>query len=78
MGSKISIAPFNFSMSLLAMMVEKLKSSLPPIFKIGPADNIHSLTTYAVFPTKESDGRPTTTTSKGLLQLSVAKCAQSS
>ena len=55
-------------MSLLAMMVENLKFSLPPIFKVGPANNIDSLTKYAVFPTKESDDRSTTTASKGLLQ----------
>lgn len=34
--TKISITPFDFSMSLHAMTSEKLKFSLPAVFTIGP------------------------------------------
>jgi flotillin len=57
--SKISITPFDFSMSLQAMTIEKLKFSLPAVFTIGPADDMESLQKYAVLLTGESDGKPT-------------------
>jgi flotillin len=65
--SKISITPFDFSMSLQAMTIEKLKFSLPAVFTIGPADNLEALEKYAVLLTGESDGRPTQTASKGVV-----------
>ncbi|OCL04772.1 hypothetical protein AOQ84DRAFT_399911 [Glonium stellatum] len=70
--SKISITPFDFSMSLQAMTVEKLKFSLPAVFTIGPADNLDSLTKYAVLLTGESDGRPTAAASKGVVAVAAA------
>ncbi|CAO2654223.1 Nn.00g109560.m01.CDS01 [Neocucurbitaria sp. VM-36] len=63
--SKISITPFDFSMALQAMTIEKLKFSLPAVFTIGPADDQEALEKYAVLLTGESDGRPTQTASKG-------------
>ncbi|KAJ4375098.1 hypothetical protein N0V83_002181 [Neocucurbitaria cava] len=63
--SKISITPFDFSMALQAMTIEKLKFSLPAVFTIGPADDLEALEKYAVLLTGESDGRPTQTASKG-------------
>ncbi|KAF2753691.1 hypothetical protein EJ05DRAFT_168655 [Pseudovirgaria hyperparasitica] len=63
--SKISITPFDFSMSLHAMTVEKLRFSLPAVFTIGPDDSVESLTKYAVLLTGQSDGRPTPAASKG-------------
>jgi flotillin len=65
--SKISITPFDFSMSLQAMTIEKLKFSLPAVFTIGPADNPEALEKYAVLLTGESDGRPTQNVSKGVV-----------
>jgi hypothetical protein len=41
--SKISITPFDFSMALQAMTIEKLKFSLPAVFTIGPADSPEAL-----------------------------------
>jgi len=59
--TKISITPFDFSMHLQAMTIEKLKFSLPAVFTIGPADTLESLMKYAVLLTGESDGRPAAT-----------------
>ena len=67
--SKISITPFDFSMSLQAMTIEKLKFSLPAVFTIGPADDMVSLEKYAVLLTGESDGRPTAGASKGTVSV---------
>jgi flotillin len=65
--SKISITPFDFSMALQAMTIEKLKFSLPAVFTIGPADSPEALEKYAVLLTGESDGRPTQTAAKGVV-----------
>ncbi len=54
--TKISITPFDFSMSLQAMTSEKLQFSLPAVFTIGPHDDMDSLTKYAVLLTGDSDG----------------------
>lgn len=67
--SKISITPFDFSMSLQAMTIEKLKFSLPAVFTIGPADTPDSLEKYAVLLTGESDGRPTQQAAKGVVSV---------
>ena len=67
--SKISITPFDFSMSLQAMTIEKLKFSLPAVFTIGPADSPAALEKYAVLLTGESDGRPTQNASKGAVSV---------
>lgn len=65
--SKISITPFDFSMTLQAMTIEKLNFSLPAVFTIGPADSLEALEKYAVLLTGESDGRPTQTAAKGVV-----------
>lgn len=67
--TKISITPFDFSMSLQAMTVEKLKFSLPAVFTIGPADNQEALEKYAVLLTGDSDGRATVPASKGVVSV---------
>ena len=54
--TKISITPFDFSMSLQAMTSEKLQFSLPAVFTIGPHDELEALTKYAVLLTGDSDG----------------------
>lgn len=61
--TKISITPFDFSMSLHAMTSEKLKFSLPAVFTIGPRDERKSLEKYAVLLTGNSDGRTIKSTS---------------
>ncbi|CAK4032158.1 Hypothetical predicted protein [Lecanosticta acicola] len=61
--TKISITPFDFSMSLQAMTSEKLQFALPAVFTIGPEDSVPSLTKYAVLLTGDSDGQ--TGTAKG-------------
>lgn len=55
--TKISITPFDFSMSLQAMTSEKLQFSLPAVFTIGPHDEVAALTKYAVLLTGDSDGQ---------------------
>lgn len=59
--TKISIMPFDFSMSLQAMTSEKLQFSLPAVFTIGPLDELEALTKYAVLLTGDSDGQVQTT-----------------
>jgi flotillin len=54
---KFSITPFDFSLSLQAMTVEKLNFSLPAVFTIGPDDNEEALVKYAVLLTGNDDGR---------------------
>ena len=55
--TKLSITPFDFSMSLQAMTSEKLQFSLPAVFTIGPDDSIEALSKYAVLLTGDSDGQ---------------------
>ncbi|KAI9652072.1 MAG: hypothetical protein M1829_001965 [Trizodia sp. TS-e1964] len=51
---KISITPFDFSLSLQAMTIEKLQFLLPAVFTIGPDDNLEALQKYAVLLTESS------------------------
>ncbi|KAF3492294.1 flotillin domain-containing protein [Arthroderma uncinatum] len=46
--TRISISPFDFSLSLQAMTVEKLQFALPAVFTIGPDNNLASLKKYAL------------------------------
>ncbi|KAF2402476.1 flotillin domain protein [Trichodelitschia bisporula] len=55
--SKFTITPFDFSMSLQAMTVEKLNFSLPAVFTIGPDDEPAALLKYAVLLTGGASGR---------------------
>ena len=55
--TKISITPFDFSMSLQAMTSEKLQFALPAVFTIGPLDEQQSLMKYAVLLTGDADGQ---------------------
>ncbi|KAF2711740.1 flotillin domain-containing protein [Pleomassaria siparia CBS 279.74] len=69
--TKIRITPFDFSMSLQAMTIEKLKFSLPAVFTIGPADNLEALEKYAVLLTGgEAEGRPKAADAKGNVAVS--------
>jgi flotillin len=40
--------PFDFSLSLQAMTIEKLQFSLPAVFTIGPDDELSALKKYAL------------------------------
>jgi flotillin len=54
----ISISPFDFSITLQAMTIEKLQFSLPAVFTIGPQDDIEALRKYSMLLTGEADGQP--------------------
>ncbi|EEH37129.1 flotillin domain-containing protein [Paracoccidioides lutzii Pb01] len=54
--TRISISPFDFSMNLQAMTIEKLQFSLPAVFTIGPDNNIESLKKYALLLSGNADG----------------------
>ncbi|WEW57888.1 hypothetical protein PRK78_003355 [Emydomyces testavorans] len=53
---RISISPFDFSLNLQAMTIEKLQFSLPAVFTIGPDKNIDALEKYARLLSGEADG----------------------
>lgn len=42
------MSPFDFSLNLQAMTVEKLQFSLPAVFTIGPANNMAALKKFAL------------------------------
>jgi len=54
--AKISVSPFDFSLSLQAMTVEKLQFSLPAVFTIGPDNNLDALKKYALLLSGNADG----------------------
>jgi len=54
--AKISVSPFDFSLSLQAMTVEKLQFSLPAVFTIGPDNNLDALKKYALLLSGDADG----------------------
>ncbi|KAL1982360.1 hypothetical protein VTN96DRAFT_1391 [Rasamsonia emersonii] len=56
--SKISVSPFDFSLNLQAMTIEKLQFSLPAVFTIGPDNNLDSLKKYALLLSGNADGAP--------------------
>lgn len=53
---KFSITPFDFSLSLQAMTIEKLNFLLPSVMTIGPYDNVDALVKYAILLTGNNDG----------------------
>ncbi|RAK95187.1 flotillin domain protein [Aspergillus ibericus CBS 121593] len=46
--ARISVAPYDFSLSLQAMTIEKLQFSLPAVFTIGPDNEQAALRKYAL------------------------------
>lgn len=54
--SRLSISPFDFSLNLQAMTIEKLQFSLPAVFTIGPDDHPEALQKYAVLLTDGNSG----------------------
>ena len=57
-ASTISISPFDFSITLQAMTIEKLQFSLPAVFTIGPENDQEALRKYATLLTGNADGTP--------------------
>lgn len=53
--TKFQVTPMDFSLSLQAMTIEKLKFSLPAVFTIGPDDDEAALTKYAVLLTGQDE-----------------------
>lgn len=49
--TRISITPFDFSLQLQAMTIEKLSFALPAVFTIGPSDDLQALVKYATLLT---------------------------
>ncbi|KAF3923247.1 Flotillin-1 [Orbilia brochopaga] len=54
--TRISITPFDFSLQLQAMTIEKLSFALPAVFTIGPSDDLQALVKYATLLTGGRDG----------------------
>jgi len=54
--SRISVSPFDFSLNLQAMTVEKLQFSLPAVFTIGPDNKPEALKKYALLLSGNPDG----------------------
>ncbi|EED21847.1 flotillin domain protein [Talaromyces stipitatus ATCC 10500] len=54
--SRISVTPFDFSLNLQAMTVEKLQFALPAVFTIGPDNELDALKKYALLLSGNADG----------------------
>ena len=54
--ARISISPFDFSLNLQAMTMEKLQFALPAVFTIGPDNNLDALKKYALLLSGNPDG----------------------
>jgi flotillin len=54
--SKISVSPFDFSLNLQAMTLEKLQFALPAVFTIGPDNELDALKKYALLLSGNADG----------------------
>ena len=54
--SRSSISPFDFSLNLQAMTIEKLQFALPAVFTIGPDNNLESLKKYSLLLSGNPDG----------------------
>ncbi|OKL61000.1 hypothetical protein UA08_03672 [Talaromyces atroroseus] len=54
--SRISVTPFDFSLNLQAMTMEKLQFALPAVFTIGPDNEIEALKKYALLLSGKADG----------------------
>lgn len=55
--TRISVSPFDFSLNLQAMTVEKLQFSLPAVFTIGPDNNMDALRKFALLLSGNPEGR---------------------
>jgi flotillin len=55
--ARISVSPFDFSLNLQAMTIEKLQFALPAVFTIGPDNKPEALKKYALLLSGNPDGR---------------------
>ncbi|KIV95575.1 hypothetical protein PV10_03211 [Exophiala mesophila] len=58
--ARISVSPFDFSLNLQAMTIEKLQFALPAVFTIGPDNKPEALKKYALLLSGNPDGTSTT------------------
>ncbi|KAL9105171.1 MAG: hypothetical protein Q9227_009595 [Pyrenula ochraceoflavens] len=65
--SRISISPFDFSLNLQAMTIEKLSFALPAVFTIGPDNDLEALKKYALLLSGNPDGTRNTRSGKTLM-----------
>lgn len=56
--ARISVSPFDFSLNLQAMTMEKLQFALPAVFTIGPDNKPEALKKYALLLSGNPDGTP--------------------
>ncbi|KIX93124.1 uncharacterized protein Z520_11181 [Fonsecaea multimorphosa CBS 102226] len=56
--ARISVSPFDFSLNLQAMTIEKLQFALPAVFTIGPDNKPEALKKYALLLSGNPDGTP--------------------
>lgn len=54
--ARISVSPFDFSLNLQAMTIEKLQFALPAVFTIGPDNQPEALKKYALLLSGNPDG----------------------
>jgi len=54
--ARISVSPFDFSLDLQAMTIEKLQFALPAVFTIGPDNHPDALKKYALLLSGNPDG----------------------
>ncbi|EEQ32037.1 flotillin domain-containing protein [Microsporum canis CBS 113480] len=63
--TRISISPFDFSLNLQAMTIEKLQFALPAVFTIGPDNNLASLKKYALLLSGKADRKSNSNQASG-------------
>ncbi|KIW21688.1 uncharacterized protein PV07_12879, partial [Cladophialophora immunda] len=56
--ARISVSPFDFSLNMQAMTIEKLQFALPAVFTIGPDNKPEALKKYALLLSGNPDGTP--------------------
>lgn len=63
--ARISVSPFDFSLNLQAMTIEKLQFALPAVFTIGPDNKPEALKKYALLLSGNPDGTSTSSSKPG-------------
>ncbi|KAI1612104.1 flotillin, variant [Exophiala viscosa] len=63
-AARISVSPFDFSLNLQAMTIEKLQFALPAVFTIGPDNKPDALKKYALLLSGNPDGTPSSSKGK--------------
>lgn len=64
--ARISVSPFDFSLNLQAMTIEKLQFALPAVFTIGPDNELEALKKYALLLSGNPDGSAPSAKRNGL------------